>query len=105
MAHLYKGAVAPEKVEMVVGPGLAALDLSTVSSARFVVQKPTGEVVEWECDLSDATPEEITLTYPFGAETDIDVSGEWRLFAELTVPEGRVRTDTVKMTVRGTHGS
>lgn len=101
MADLYQGAVAPETYILKVQTGDSGLDMTTVSAAVIKVHKG-GAVATWTAALSGATAALVTLTHSFSAApSEADVTGDYIIWAELTVPGGTLTTGRVRRGVRG----
>jgi hypothetical protein len=100
MGELYQGAVAPESFVLGVQAGDSGLDLTTVSAAVMKVLKPGGVAVDWAAVISGATAGALTLTHSFATPTELDVPGDYVVFALLTVPGGFVTTDRILKQVR-----
>lgn len=102
MADLVQGAVAPANYVLTVGQGDSGLDLTTVSAAVFNVYKPgAAAAVQWTAALSGASPTALTLTHAFLSVTELDVAGEYTIYATLTVPGGFLETERVRRIVKG----
>lgn len=98
------GAVAPEAYVLGVGQGDSGLDLTTVSAAVIKVLKPGGVPVSWAAVLSGATTTSLTLTHSFSAApSEVDVPGDYIIYAVLTVPGGFVTTERVLKHARATY--
>jgi len=104
VGDLYQGALAPEAYVFNVTPGDSGLDLSTVSAASLKVYRPDGTVVDWATALSNQTATTLTLTYEFDATTsELDIGGDYLVYAILTIPSGFMTTERVKRRVRWRH--
>lgn len=102
MSELYQGAVAPESYVLGVGQGDTALDMTTVSAAVIKVLKPGGVTADWAAVISGATVTGLTLTHTFSvAPSELDVAGDYIIYALLTIPGGFATTDRLLRNVRG----
>src|SRR5688500_4811416 len=104
MARLYVGLVAPKTYSVDIVPGDSSLDLSTVSAATFQIRKPDGTTTSWTAALSSQTATTLTLTFTFGASSELDQAGTWHFYAKFTVPGGFDRTEDWVEDVRLEHG-
>jgi|CXWL01.1.fsa_nt_gi hypothetical protein len=89
---VYLGPVAPEAYVVDVVPGTSGVDLSTVTDAALLVLRPDGAEVVWSVTRSNQTASTLTLTHVFEA-TDVDVVGEYGVYAAMTIPAGTVRSE------------
>ncbi len=107
MGELYQGDEAPKVYRQVIDPGDSGLDLTTVTGAVFQVLKPDGVEVTWTCSLSAASINSLTLSYPLvpinlpGTPSDLDASGDYVIYARLTIPAGIMDCTRVRKYVRG----
>jgi hypothetical protein len=90
---LYVGLVAPKQYVVDIVPGDSDLDLSTVTAATFQIRKPDGSTTSWTATLSNQTATTLTLTFTYGASSEIDQAGTWHFYAKFTVPGGFERTE------------
>lgn len=100
MPTLYVGQVAPTSYAMAITPGETGIDLTTVTAANFAVKKSDGSSTVWAAALTGATATTLTATYAFGSLTPLDKSGDWKIYALLTIPSGFIRTETDTLTVK-----
>jgi hypothetical protein len=77
--------------------------MTTVSAAVFKVLKPNNNaVVSWSTAISGATATSLVLTHTFSAApTEVDVSGVYIIYAELTVPGGTLTTTRIRREAKG----
>lgn len=99
---LYKGAVAPETYKALILTGSSGLDMTTVTAAVFLIEKPNGSTVSWTASISGATTTQLTLTHQFNTIgfSEVDVDGEYHVYARLTVPGGFMGTTRVNVPVK-----
>lgn len=101
---IWAGARKPEAYVLELGGAddTSDVDLSTVTDAVLRARDPSGAETEWEV-TSDWDPDAgvLTLTHIF-AEVDSEVTkpGMWSVYAELTVPQGIVRSKPRAVVVR-----
>ena len=89
--EVYSGAVAPESYRVNLTPGASGVDLSTVTAASFAVQLPDGTTATWTATRSSQTATTLTLTHTFLAAETSQI-GVYRVYANLTIPSGTVRS-------------
>lgn len=102
MARVWQGAVAPEGYSLDVTPGVASVDLSTVSAQVFNVKKPDGTTTTWACSRTNQTASTLTLTHTF-VGADVTTPGSYVVYAALTIPAGTVRTKPRVLVVKPTY--
>jgi hypothetical protein len=101
MSDLYQGAVAPEAYSLLVLQGDSGLDMTTVTSAVFVVEKADGIIVTWAGTISAAITSQLKLTHSFvSAPSEVDQSGSYKIYVLLTVPGGFRGTERLLEPVR-----
>lgn len=98
--YVYVDAVAPEAYVLDLTPGSSGVDLSTVTASLLIVQKPNGAETTWTAVESNKTSTTLTLTHAYGEE-DVDLAGEYVIYASLTIPSGTVRSEPQPLTARG----
>lgn len=99
MDDVYVGIVAPYAYVLNLVPGDSGVDLSTVSAAVLVVQKDDGTETTWTCAMTNPSATTLTLTHPYIAG-DVNMSGEFVIYANLTIPAGTVRSLPQPLIVR-----
>jgi hypothetical protein len=98
--YVYLDPVAPEAFVLNLVPGTSGVDLSTVTAASFIVRKPDGAETTWTVTRTNATASTLTCTHVFVAG-DVDIAGEFVVYAKLTIPSGFVRSAPQHLTARG----
>jgi hypothetical protein len=96
---VYLSPVAPEAYVLNLVPGTSGVDLSTVTAASLIVRKPSGDETTWTATRSAQTATTLTLTHVFIA-ADVAESGEYVIYASLTIPSGTVRSAPQPLTAR-----
>lgn len=100
IAILYIGAEAPEAYELSLTSEPSGVDLSTVTAAVLRVKKTNGVETSWAVTMSSQTSTTLKLTHVFAAN-ELDAPGSWAVYAELTLPTGKVRSKPRSIIVRG----
>lgn len=91
-ATIYVGAVSPAACVFVVTD--ADTNLAAVTTASLEVLRPDNGEVTWLAAHSfNSTTGELTVTHAFGPG-EVDLPGTYRIFAQLTTPDGMVRSKT-----------
>ena len=100
MQKLYVGARAPQAIQVTVTRATSSFDLSTVTSALFLGEKPSGTAISWSAALSLASATSVTLTYELDADgSDIDETGTYRFYPKLTAPSGTIDCEALTLVV------
>lgn len=99
MSDLWEAGVAPSQYIANILQDDSGLDLTTVTAAVFKVYKPGGTVVSWTATISGATTTQLTLTHTFASVTELDVVGNYIIYAILTVPTGFFATESISKPV------
>jgi hypothetical protein len=101
--EIWAGALAPESYELVLTSAAeGGIDLSLVTGASLEVRSPDNTVSTWAAThVWDPVAETLTLTHTFHASSsELVKEGDWRVFAWLDVPGGRVRSRPRRVRVR-----
>lgn len=93
---VWKGAVSPEALVVVVTPGTSGIDLSTVVSAQIFMcarRDGSGTVTTLAATLSGQTATSLTLTHAWASDgTETATAGIFYFYAALTLSGGGVVT-------------
>lgn len=101
-AKVYQGAKAPDAYVLNVIPGDSGIDLSTVTAATFAVRLPDGTETSWSASRSNQTTTTLRLTHTFDAlGAELATQGPYVIYAALTIPSGTVRTEPLRLQVKG----
>ncbi len=98
MNDVYVGLVAPYAYVLDLVPGDSGVDLATVTAGLLHVRDPDGNETTWTVALSNQTMTTLTLTHEY-VTGDVAVSGEFVIYANLTIPAGTVRSVPQPLTV------
>lgn len=99
MANIvYRSPRAPEAFFEIVNQDDTGLDMTTVTAATYSVKDPLGIHYTWDCILINQSTANVTVVHPF-VSGDLDITGDYEIFANLTIPGGVVRTVPKQFTV------
>jgi hypothetical protein len=93
-----RGATAPEKVLVIVTTGDSGQDLSRVTGAEIQVTAPGNRPMLWEASIIAQDSTTLRITHVF-AKGEVEISGEYRLYVKLMVPDGVLRCRSFIMPV------
>lgn len=89
MITVYRGAVAPEALAVVITSGQSNIDLTTVSAVSLIVRDSNGVERTWSATVSGSSIAQLTATHSFAADgSDVPIATEYRIMPRLTVPGG-----------------
>lgn len=90
---IWAGGVAPEAYVLEL-TSIGGVALSTVTASVLKVRDPSGVEANWTVTQSyNATTGILTLTHQFNNVTpEVTRPGLWSVYAELTVPGGKLRS-------------